>query len=112
MKRISRILGVWLLVALASSVAPAAVFAQQASPAPAGQQPSMPSMQSNDEFAPVKDLPQQEKLPAAPLLTAAYAFVWVALLAYVWTIWRRLNAVETEMRQLSDRIAERPAPRQ
>ena len=53
---------------------------------------------------PVKDLPQQEQLPAAPLLITAYAFVWVALLVYVWTVWRRLLKVEREMRELAGRI--------
>ena len=55
---------------------------------------------------PVKSLPQQEQLPAAPLLVAAYAFVWVALLVYVWTIWRRLMKVEREMQELSSRVSE------
>ena len=32
-----------------------------------------------EEFVPVNSLPQAEQLPAAPLLIAAYAFVWVAL---------------------------------
>src|SRR5262245_28094581 len=48
--------------------------------APAGQ----------SEFVPVNSLPPADQLPAAPLLIAAYAFVWVATLFYVWTIWRRL----------------------
>lgn len=58
-------------------------------------------------FVPVKDLPAQEALPAAPLLIAAYAFVWVALLAYVWSVWRRLAGVEREVRHLSARLTER-----
>ena len=40
-------------------------------------------------------------MPAAPLLIAAYAFIWVAVIFYVWTIWRRLNKVETEMQALA-----------
>ena len=59
---------------------------------------------------PMKSLPQQDQLPAAPLLVAAYAFVWVALLVYVWTIWRRLMKVEREIRELSSRVSE-GAPR-
>jgi CcmD family protein len=55
---------------------------------------------------PVKALPQQDQLPAAPLLVAAYAFVWVALLVYVWTIWRRLMKVEREIQELSSRVSE------
>jgi CcmD family protein len=59
----------------------------------------------------VKALPAQDQLPAAPLLVAAYAFVWVALLAYVWTIWRRLVTVEREIQALSARVAENAARR-
>ncbi|HEY3381491.1 MAG TPA: CcmD family protein [Vicinamibacterales bacterium] len=63
--------------------------------------------QPQDEFVPVKALPQQEQLPAAPLLMTAYAFVWAVLLVYLWTIWRRLMKVEGEMHALSTRIADR-----
>jgi hypothetical protein len=52
------------------------------------------------EFVPVKDLPAAEAMPAAPLLIAAYAFFLVAVMFYLWTIWRRLNKVETEIRML------------
>ena len=47
-----------------------------------------------------RPLPPSEQLPAAPLLITAYAFVWIALMVYVWSIWRRLNKVEDEMRAL------------
>jgi CcmD family protein len=53
------------------------------------------------EFVPAKDLPPTEGIPAAPLLVTAYAFIWVAVLFYLWTIWRRLNKVEADMRALS-----------
>jgi CcmD family protein len=61
------------------------------------------------QFEPMRSLPQQEQLPAAPLLVAAYAFVWAVLLVYVWTIWRRLVKVEREIQQLSSRVAETAA---
>ena len=67
-----------------------AVLAAQA---PAGQ----------SEFKPADSLPPTDQLPAAPLLITAYAFVWVAVLFYVWTIWRRLNRVEAEMHALERR---------
>ena len=51
-------------------------------------------------FVPVNTLPPAQLLPAAPLLVAAYAFVWLALLVFLWTIWRRLGKVEGELRQL------------
>jgi CcmD family protein len=54
------------------------------------------------EFIPVTG-PVTEHLPAAPLLIAAYAFVWVAVMVYVWTIWRRLNRVEADLRALEQR---------
>lgn len=56
-------------------------------------------------FVPVNELPPADQLPAAPLLIAAYAFVWLAAMAYLWSIWRRLNKVEREMRTLEQRQA-------
>ena len=84
-----------LLIALTSVVLLAApVFALQP---PAGQ----------SEFVPVDSVPLSDQLPAAPLLVTAYAFVWVAVMFYLWTIWRRLNKVETEMRALAQKTAPR-----
>jgi len=62
--------------------------------APAGQ----------SEFVPIDELPPAEQLPAAPLLIAAYAVVWVVLLAYVWSLWRRLGVVEKELADVARRI--------
>lgn len=56
------------------------------------------------EFVPVTSLPPAEQLPAAPLLIAAYAFVWVAVFVYIWLVWRRLGRVESEMRALERRV--------
>jgi CcmD family protein len=61
------------------------------------------------EFVPVNELPAAEQLPAAPLLVAAYVFVWLALLAYVWSIWRRLGKVERDISELSQLVAKRRA---
>ena len=55
------------------------------------------------EFVPVNELPPADQLPAAPLLVVAYAFVWLAVMFYLWTIWRRLNKVEADMRALDQR---------
>ena len=55
------------------------------------------------EFVPVDSVPLADQLPAAPLLVTAYAFVWIAVMVYLWTIWRRLNKVETEMRALAQK---------
>lgn len=60
-----------------------------------------------DDFVPVGQLPAAaEQLPAAPLLIAAYAFVWVMVLFYLWTLWRRLASVEREMREVERRVSE------
>lgn len=59
------------------------------------------------EYVPITDLPPTEQMPAAPLLIAAYAFAWIAVMFYLWTIWRRLNKVETEMHALAQKTAGR-----
>jgi CcmD family protein len=59
------------------------------------------------EFVPVDSVPLSDQLPAAPLLIAAYAFVWIAAMVYLWSIWRRLNKVEDEMRALAQRAPRR-----
>jgi CcmD family protein len=84
----------WLVVLAMLASAAAAVLAQPQGGAPPAQ----------EEFVPVKDLPQQEQLPGGPLVLAAYGFVWAALLVYVWTVWRRLGTVEREMRELAGRL--------
>jgi CcmD family protein len=61
------------------------------------------------EFVPVNELPTSEQLPAAPLLIAAYLFVWAAMLAYVWSLWRRLGKVERDISELSQLVAKRRA---
>ena len=84
-----------LLIAVTSFVLLAApVFALQP---PKGQ----------SEFVPVDAVPAADQLPAAPLLITAYAFVWLAVMFYVWTIWRRMNKVEDEMRALAQKIPHR-----
>jgi CcmD family protein len=88
------------VVVCCASVWSAAVMAQQP-----------PASGSQGEFVPVKDLPQQEHLPAAPLLITAYIVVWLALLAYLWTIWRRLGHVDQELRSLSRRLDEQRLPK-
>ncbi len=63
----------------------------------------MPPGQS--EFVPLNELPPTEQMPAAPLLIAAYAVFLVLMIFYVWTVWRRLNKVEADMRALEQRTA-------
>ena len=56
-------------------------------------------------FQSADSLPPQDQIAAAPLLIAAYAFVLVALMVYVWLLWRRLAKVESEMHALAKRHA-------
>lgn len=83
-----------LLGAMSSLLLTLPVFAWQA---PSGQ----------TTFESVDKLPPTEQLPSAPLLIAAYAFVWFAVFVYVWLLWRRLNKVEGEMHTLQQRQAQR-----
>ncbi len=105
-KTASRLGGFWLAIivlavaVLAATAAPS--MAQAAAQPPAGGQ---------GDFVPLKDLPQQETLPAAPLVMAAYAFVWAVLLVYVWSVWRRLLKVEHDVKNLSARLAAKPGTR-
>ena len=79
---------------LALAAAPAAFAVQTAPP-------------GQSEYVPIKDLPPSDQMPAAPLLIAAYAFAWIAVMFYVATIWRRLNKVEDEMRVLAQKTSRR-----
>ena len=59
------------------------------------------------DFVQVNEVPASEQLRAWPLLVVAYAFVWVAVMVYVWSIRRRLSKVETEMHALERRQSQR-----
>ncbi len=67
----------------------------------AGMQP--PTGAAQDGFVPLNSLPPQEQLPAAPLLIAAYVFVWLLLMFYVWSIAKRLGKVEHDIQSLQQR---------
>lgn len=55
------------------------------------------------EFVPVENAPPGEQIPAMPLLGAAYGFIWVGVLGYVWSLARRLQKVESEIADLESR---------
>ena len=55
------------------------------------------------DFVPVENAPPGEQIPAMPLLGAAYGFIWVGLLGYVWSLARRLSHVEAELTELESR---------
>jgi CcmD family protein len=60
--------------------------------------------QPQDTFKPVTDI-ARESLPASPLLYTAYALVWLVLIGYVFLLWRRLDKVERELKDVNARIA-------
>jgi CcmD family protein len=56
------------------------------------------------EFVPADTLARQELAPG-PLIYSAYAFVWAAVLIYVFLLWRRLNRVERELGDVNQKLA-------
>jgi CcmD family protein len=52
---------------------------------------------SPDEFIPLSEVPPEEQIPAINLIGAAYGFVWIAVVAYVWSLGRRLQKAEAEI---------------
>jgi CcmD family protein len=89
LKRVLRVLALGLALNATGGIR--ATAAQPATP-PAAKPPA-----ATDGFVPVTDLPPAEQLPAAPLVLAAYAFIWVAVLVYVALLWRRLAAVQKDL---------------
>lgn len=59
---------------------------------------------AQEGFVPVDQVQDQEQLPAAPLVIAAYGVAWAAVLIYVWFLWRRLARVERELADVARRI--------
>jgi CcmD family protein len=55
-------------------------------------------------FVPMQTVPPHEQLPAAPLVIAAYAVAWMAVFAYLWSMWQRLGRVERELADVSRRV--------
>ena len=37
-----------------------------------------------EEFVPIGELPEEDRLPAAPFLVGAYSLVWVFAFGYFW----------------------------
>ena len=83
------------LTLLAALIMPAAM------PSPAAAFEAQP--QPPKEFVPVDEVPPGEQIPAINIVAAAYGFVWVAVMGYVWSIARRLKQVETELTDLESR---------
>lgn len=55
------------------------------------------------DFVPVDESQPGDEIPALPLIAAAYGFIWVVLLSYLWSIGRRLQKVEAELAELETR---------
>ena len=53
-----------------------------------------------DDEPPDDQLPPEAELPAAPMVVAAYAFIWVAFLVYVISLVKRIRRVETDLQRL------------
>ena len=58
---------------------------------------------SPDEFVPMEEAPPSEQIPAINLVAAAYGFVWVVVVGYVWSLGRRLQKAESEIADLERR---------
>jgi len=97
---VTRVLRLGLLAAFLSL--PAVAAAQTPAPAQAPASTSQPAA-AQDGFVPVSQLPPTEELPASPLVLGAYGFIWLAVLVYVWSLARRLNAVHKDFDALSKR---------
>jgi hypothetical protein len=91
LNRIARTVVLLLLLVGTAATAARAQAAQAAPQAPA-------TTAAQDEYVPIDQLPDSEKLPAAPFLIGAYVVVWGALLLYVLMLWRRLGRVEADLR--------------
>ena len=85
----------WLAVALAVGL-PVSAFAQTP--------PPQPTPAAIDQFVPMSQAAPREVLPATPLVFYAYAFVWLALIGYVFFIWRRMARVEQDLAAVQRRL--------
>jgi hypothetical protein len=60
------------------------------------------------EFRPI--LPgelEQEQIPAARLVIAAYAFVWATFVVYLFLLWSRVKRVEGDLRDVTAKLGGR-----
>jgi hypothetical protein len=64
----------------------------------AQQKPDRP--QPTDEFVPIDQLPPQEELAAAPMVVAAYSFIWIAFIVYCLSLVKRMKKVEADLATL------------
>ena len=76
-----------------------------AAPAFAQEPPKPPSAAARDGFVPVTGpVNPNDTMPAPLLVGIAYAFIWVVLFGYLWSIRSRLATVEKEMAAIDRRV--------
>lgn len=56
--------------------------------------------QTPDGFKPFDENAPRETLPAAPLVFVAYAIAWVAVAFYVYTLFRKITRLESDIADL------------
>jgi CcmD family protein len=78
------------LACVALLAMPGVVAAQVSQPPPA-----------QEEFVPLSEVPPSEQIPAFTLVAAAYGFVWLALMGYIWSLSQRLQKIERELTKLN-----------
>lgn len=71
-----------------------------------GQGTPTPTPTSLEGFVKMSETAPREVLPATPLVFFAYAFVWLALIVYVFSIWRRMGRVEQDLAAIERRLRE------
>jgi CcmD family protein len=77
-----------------------------AAPAFAQEPAKPPTAAAQDGFVPVNaPIDAKDTMPAPMLVGAAYAFIWVVLFGYLWSVRSRLATVEREMDAVNRRIA-------
>src|SRR5262245_23623193 len=62
------------------------------------------TQQPKDGFEPISEVPPEDRMPAAPMVMAAYAFVMLAFFAYLLSLARRLSAVKQEISRLESEL--------
>ena len=68
------------------------------------QPPATPTPAALEGFVPMSEAAPREELPATPLVFYAYAFVWLALIGYVFLTWRRMARVEQDLAAVQRRL--------
>lgn len=69
----------------------------------------LPAVVRAQEFVKVEGAPRQE-IPAGPFVAAAYAFIWIAVLAYVIVLARGLGRVRKETDELRGKLDRATGP--